>query len=296
MHVIGAGGRSGAALCRTLLVQGNNIIPLIRNPERYRTGLAGVGLSPGEHMAGGGSLRKPRIVDLTGPANTLKAALTDAAIVVCTAHARNIPAILNAAPPEARIVALGSTRKFTRWPDAHGNGVLQGEQALLTSGRNGVILHPTMIYGAAGENNVQRLAALLKYLPLIPLPDGGRALVQPIYQNDVTASLVAAINKNWTGPHSLVIAGAAPVNYRGFVHLVARAAGLTVRPVISVPAAPLIAAAALTRLAPGLPDIGPAEIRRLLEDKAFDIGPMVRTLGVVPVSLETGLAHLFGKN
>ena len=68
---------------------------------------------------------------------------------------------------------LGSTRKFTRWPDAHGDGVLAGEAACVASGRNGVMLHPTMIYGAQGEDNVQRLAALLRRLPALPLPAAG---------------------------------------------------------------------------------------------------------------------------
>ena len=51
-------------------------------------------------------------------------------------------AVIDAAPPDARLVFLGSTRKFTRWPDAHGNGVLAGEAAFLASGRSGVMLHP----------------------------------------------------------------------------------------------------------------------------------------------------------
>ncbi len=36
------------------------------------------------------------------------------------------------------------------------------------------MLHPTMIYGAQGEDNVQRLARLLRRLPVVPLPGGGR--------------------------------------------------------------------------------------------------------------------------
>ncbi len=301
VHVIGAGGRSGAALCRALLASGRNVVSVIRDRGRYQAGLARAGLASGGLVSGGqapenGALAEPRLADLTGPASRLRAALEDASVVVCTAHARNIPAVLAAAPARATLIALGSTRKFTRWPDAHGNGVLHGEHALLSSGCNGVILHPTMIYGAEGENNVRRLAALLRRLPVIPLPGGGRALVQPIHQSDVTASLLAAIGKPWDGPHSLVIAGATPVAYRDFVHLVARAAGLAIRPVMSVPVAPLIAAATLTRVIPGLPDIGPAEIRRLLEDKAFSITPMVETLGVTPISLEAGLMRLFRGN
>jgi hypothetical protein len=48
-----------------------------------------------------------------------------------------------------------------------------------------------------------------------------------------------------------------------------------------------------TRLLPGLPSIGADEIRRLTEDKAFDIAPMRDILGVMPIPLEQGLALTF---
>ena len=134
--------------------------------------------------------------------------------------------VLAAGPPGARYVFLGSTRKFTRWPDAHGSGVLAGEEAFLASGRAGVMLHPTMIYGALGEDNVQRLAALLCRLPIVPLPGGGRALVQPIHQDDLTRCIQAALATAWDGPHTLVVAGPSPLPYADFVRAVALAAGL----------------------------------------------------------------------
>ncbi len=191
---------------------------------------------------------------------------------------------------------LGSTRKFTRWPDSHGNGVIEGERALLASGRDGVMLHPTMIYGATGENNVQRLAALLRWLPVVPLPAGGRALVQPIHQDDVTRAILCSLERDWRGPHSLVIAGPEPLAYRQFVVGIARAFGLPQRPVLGVPGWLLLAVSALTRGLPGLPDIGPAEIRRLLEDRAFNIAPMQAELGLVPIGLEAGLAAMAARD
>ncbi|OUJ14178.1 NADH-ubiquinone oxidoreductase [Acetobacter sp. DsW_063] len=290
VHVIGAGGRSGAALCKALLAQGRAVVPVVRDDERYRRGLARAGVAP----AGEGVLREARFADLEASLPPLRRALADATTVVCTAHARNVPVVLSCMPERAQLVCLGSTRKFTRWPDAHGDGVLRGERALLESGRPGVILHPTMIYGAEGENNVQRLAALLRLLPVVPLPAGGRALVQPIHQSDVTASVLAAIDIDWRGPKAIVIAGAAPVSYRDFVRMVADAAGVRRRPVLSVPAAPLIALAGVTRAIPGAPDIGGAEVRRLLEDKAFNVTEMRERLGVTPLALQEGLERLFG--
>jgi uncharacterized protein YbjT (DUF2867 family) len=279
VHVIGASGRSGLAICRALLAAGQTIVPVVRNPARW---------------AAGRIMANPRIADLTDGAG-LAVALADAELIVSCAHARHAAAVMGAASQAARFVFLGSTRKFTRWPDDHGNGVLAGEAAFLGSGRAGVMLHPTMIYGAQGENNVQRLAALLRRLPVLPLPNGGTALVQPIHQDDVTRAVLAALERGWDGPYSLVVAGPEALPYADFIREIAAAAGLRPPVILRFPAAPLIAAAGLTRIVPGLPSIGAAEIRRLLEDKAFDIGPMRAELGVSPVALRDGLSRTFGR-
>jgi nucleoside-diphosphate-sugar epimerase len=274
--VIGASGRSGAALCRALLAAGADVVPVVRDAARWHAAAL-----PGA----------PRLADVTD-AVALRAALGVATWVVNCTHARHAPAILAAAPADARFVFLGSTRRFSRWPDEHGDGVRAGEAAFLASGRPGVMLHPTMIYGAKGEDNVQRLAALLKRLPVAPLPGGGRALVQPIHQDDLTACILSALGLDWKGPESIVVAGPRAVPYRDFLVAVARAAGVRAPPVVPVPGALLMALAPLTRL-PFLPTIRTAEIRRLLEDKAFDVAPMRERLGVVGRELAEGLRLTF---
>ena len=274
VHVIGASGRSGLALCANLRADATPFVPIVRNPVRW----------PGREAA--------CIADLTD-APTLRTTLAGATRIVSCAHARHAATILAAAPPEAAFVFLGSTRKFTQWPDDHANGVLAGEAAFLASGRPGVILHPTMIYGAQGENNVQRLAALLPFLPMVPLPKGGRALVQPIFQEDVTRSIRAALARTWGSPTSIVIAGPEPIPYAAFVRAITGAAGLRPRPVLPVPLSPLLLAARVLGLVPGLPRIGTDELRRLTEHKAFDITDMRRTLGVEPVPLTQGLRAMF---
>jgi nucleoside-diphosphate-sugar epimerase len=275
--VIGATGRSGAALARALAAAGTPFIPVARDAAAWaRLGLPGA----------------LRVADLRD-AEALKRALAGADRIASTAHARWTPALLAAAEPGATFVLMGSTRRFSRWPDDHGDGVRAGEAAFLAAGRPGVMLHPTMIYGATGENTVQRLAALLARLPVAPLPGGGRALVQPIHQGDVTRCLVAALGHCWDGAQTLVIAGPAPMPYRDFLRAVAAAAGLRAPPILPIPALPLRLAAPLTRLLPGLPSVTADEIRRLTEDKDFDIGPMRRILGVEPIGLAEGLALTF---
>jgi len=268
--IIGASGRSGAALARAL----PGCIPVVRDAQRW----AATGLSPA-----------PRIADIQQE-DALRRALADATHIISTAHARHAGAIIAAAPPGARFIFLGSTRRFSRWPDAHGNGVRAGEAAFLASGRAGVMLHPTMIYGAEGENNVQRLAALMRRLPILPLPNGGASLVQPIHQSDVSACVLAALHGTAQG--AITIAGPEAMTYAAFCAAIARAAGITPRPVLPLPAWVLMAASPLTRL-PGLPRIGPDEIRRLTEDKAFDITAMREALGVNPIPLAEGLRQMF---
>lgn len=282
VHLIGAAGRMGAALCHVLRERGETVVPVVRHPDRLPPDLR----------------EQARQADLEN-ADTLMAALADAQRVVSTAHARFIPAILTASPDNSCLVAIGSTRKFTRWPDWHGNGVLAGERALMESGRPGMILHPTMIYGPQGENNVQRLVALLRYLPLVPLPNGGRSLIQPIYQDDVIRSIVTALDLarsgHLTAPEALVIAGPEPMTYRALVEAILAAAGLGSRLFLPVPAAILEFLIPLTKKLPRFPSIERAEVRRLLEDKAFSIQPMQDRLGFTPLPLKDGLARLFGQ-
>ncbi len=277
VHIIGASGRTGVALCRSLLAERVPLIPVVRNAEKW---------------AATRITMPPRTADLTDP-TALRSALADATHIVCCAHARHAGVVIDAAPTDARLIFLGSTRKFTKWLDAHGAGVLAGELDFVASGRPGVMLHPTMIYGAQGEDNVQRLAALLRRLPFVPLPGGGKALVQPIHQDDVTRAIRAALDHAWDGPQSLIVAGPSPLPYADFVRAVATAAGLRRPHIIPVPSNLLMAAATLLPTIPRLPQIHREEIRRLLEDKAFDVRPMKQTLGIHPIPLSVGLARTF---
>src|SRR5271170_7084807 len=103
VHVIGASGRSGAALCRSLSAEGIGLVPVVRDAAKSRS--LGLGTPP--------------VVADIGDGPALCAALRGARRIVCCAHASFAGAVLAASPTEARFVFLGSTRKFTRWPDAH---------------------------------------------------------------------------------------------------------------------------------------------------------------------------------
>ncbi|MFT9299317.1 MAG: NAD(P)H-binding protein, partial [Gluconobacter sp.] len=80
--VIGASGRSGSALCRQLINQGHSVIAVVRSRGKLAPDLAEM-------------CTAVRQADLTDPV-ALPIALEQADVVVNTAHARHLPAILRA--------------------------------------------------------------------------------------------------------------------------------------------------------------------------------------------------------
>ena len=156
------------------------------------------------------------------------------------------------------------------------------------------MLHPTMIYGAEGEDNVRRLEALMRRLPNVPLPAGGRSLVQPIHQSDVTRAILAALGSSLDrAVHdgdrrtaTSILSGLHAGRGGRVRHRAASDADAPRRPIdrFGAPYA-VYPRCSGDRCRGG--DRLPA--RRT----AFDITQMRDTLGVTPTSLAEGLAHDF---
>jgi nucleoside-diphosphate-sugar epimerase len=275
--LIGASSRIGRKLLARLQRRGLDVVAV----GRSEASLAGIAAPH-------------RLVDFTDRAS-LGRALADADAVVNCTPLVSVPAatILDALPERAtRIVFTGSTRRFTRFPDDASAALAEAETRLAASGRPGIILHASMIIGEGGGRNVERIAATIRRFGIVPLPRRGNMLVQPIYTDDVAACLERALERVTACEAPLVIAGREAVSYRRLVEAVGQAIGRRAR-ILPVPAAPLMAAASLTRILPFAPRIEPAEIRRLLEDKAFDISAMRARLGVEPIGLEVMLQRTF---
>lgn len=275
--VLGATGKLGLQVVQRLVSHGHGVVPVARTIGRLPPALRD-GARP---------------FDLNRP-ETLPAALDGAELVVSCVHGRFGPLLLQAMPATVqRVVLLGSTRVFTRYPDENVALLQASADALAACGIPGVMLHPTMIYGAAAENNLQRIAAYIRKFGIVPLPDNGRALLQPIHVEDVAACVEAALTRDTAPGAPIIVAGPAPVSYRDLVMQVGAAIGKHPL-VLSLPDPLLEMLAGVTALLPFLPTIKRDEIRRLSEDKAFAIDEMQRRLGVTPMSLQQGLRKTFG--
>jgi uncharacterized protein YbjT (DUF2867 family) len=273
--LIGATGRLGRRLTNRLLAAGHEVIGVGRSPDKVAM------LSvPG------------RIADCYDtPA--LRLALHDAQWIISCAYAGTAPYVLDAIPKNVvRIVLTGSTRRYTSFPDTLAHRLIQTETRVDAERLPCAIIHPTMVVGKDGKNNVQRMATYISRFGCIPLPVGRRRFLRPIYIGDLASCLIAALTRPYAVGASIIAAGRDEVSYPELVRKTAETIGKKVR-IVPIPAIPLMAAAPLTALIPGLPRIATAEVRRLLEDKTFPIDDMRRRLGVEPIGLDEMLARTF---
>lgn len=269
--VLAATGRLGQALVRHLLDGGHDVIAVGRDPAK-------LALLPDAAT---------RRVAAFGDASALTAALADASLVVSCTNAVHAPAILAAlpTPAPARLVLMGSTRRFSAIPDATAHHVRAAEALLAASPIPGVILLASLIYGAGGSV-IDGLAAKLRQSAILPLPGGGRSMVQPIHIDDVAASLAAALVRDEAPGAPIVIAGPVPISYGAMVRAIARGIGRPVT-ILPVPGWIFSVAGRVLGAVPPLAGLG-GSLARLVEDKAYDVGEMRRRLGVSPRAFEVG--------
>ncbi len=275
--IFGATGRLGRLLVERFHRAGHRVLSIGRDAKT-------LGGLPGKHV----------VLDLEevprGPS-----VIRARDIVINTVHARYTSAIARLCTPGiGRYIVIGSARYLSRIPDAKADEVRGAARDLENGDLPWVLLHPTMIYGAAGENNVQRMAALIARFHIVPLPCGGRALIQPIHVDDVAEAVVRAAAKPGLERAVLHLGGPEAVLYRDFLRAIAAASGTWVK-VPPLPVALLRLAARLSAYVPGVPEIKDAEVLRLCEDKGVDVSEMKEILGITPRPLEQGLAEALAK-
>ena len=195
--------------------------------------------------------------------------------IVSCAHARHAPAIIAAAPADGHAGAAGQHAQVHP---------LAGCAWQRRAGRRSRLAAVRPIRrDAAPDDDLRRAGRGQRAAPGSPAaPAAGAAAAgrravpgaaNPPVRRD--ALHPAALDVRWDGPASLVIAGpasrcATPISSAPWP----RRPGCGKPFIVPFPAAPLLLAARLTRHVAALPTIEPAEIRRLVEDKAFDIAPM----------------------
>lgn len=219
----------------------------------------------------------------------LKKVLENCELVVNIAHARFVPVLLEHLPPSVKkVVAVGSTWKYTRFANERAEQVRKAEQALINSGLEWVMLHPSMIYGLNEEKTVSRLLTWLKKIPVVPLPGGGKTLVQPVHADDIVEALTTAVLNPAMNQQAFVLAAHQPVTYYEMVKICGELLGKKVW-VLPVPTWLLKMMAKVLKFTPLKGKLREDQIDRLTEDKNFDVRPIEMMLGRNLLTFKEGL-------
>ena len=278
--LIGACGRLGRLIAHRLTMTDWKIVVIGRNKHNLQAAFphAQQILADLEHLPKG-----------------FLAELTHHDWVINAAHARFTAALLeNLSPKVGQFLVLGSARIASKVPDPASEAVRMAAKQLETWPGCWTLIHPTMIYGAMGESNVSRITRILGICRVIPLPEGGRSLIQPVHAEDVAQAVIAALGDSRFQRRSFMLAGPEAMPFHQFITTIAAARGHHAY-ILRLPRRSCLVLAALTRILPGIPPVRSEEIHRLLEDKAFNCTETWKMLGIKPLSLAEGLSETFSK-
>lgn len=184
---------------------------------------------------------------------------------------------------------IGSTSIFTALPPEQKQRRLEAEEAIREGGVPAVILRPTMIYGAPGDRNMERLLRQAASWRVVPVVGSPERLHQPVHVEDVADAVGAALERRARGlADAYQVGGPRPLSYRQLLDEVCDALGkrfLRVR----LPLAPARLAIGLYSRVSSRPRIRADQIARLEEDRAYDIAATRRDLDYAPRSFADGI-------
>jgi nucleoside-diphosphate-sugar epimerase len=144
-----------------------------------------------------------------------------------------------------------------------------------------------MIYGRPGDRNMARLLAFVRRSPVVPIPGGGRRLIQLVHVDDLAGFIATALEADAAVGRAYDVAGPEPLTLRQIVEAAAQAVGRQPR-LVSLPLGPVIAAVRAYERLSTKPRLKVEQVLRLDEDKAFDISAAV-SLGYAPRSFADGI-------
>lgn len=279
VHVTGASGFLGGYVVPALVERGHEVTALARSAEAAaRVSCLGA---------------RPIIGDLDDP-ESLDAAFgaSREAVLVSLASLGfgHAPAIVAAAEEAGikRAVFVSTTAIFTRLDPPSKRVRVGAEDAIRASRLRWTIIRPTMIYGAPGDRNMWRLLRLLRRVPVVPAPAGGRTLQQPVHVADLAAAIVSASERDTAAGKAYDIAGPEAISLREVLRAASAAVGRRGW-TIPLPTAPLVRTLRVCERAGLHLPVKAEQIERLAEDKVFDIEAARRDLDFEPRPFRQGI-------
>lgn len=281
--VSGAAGLVGRHTCEELTKAGWRVRAFVRNPSKAAMRLAHLPVelqvgdvrnreSVDKAMAGCGS-----VVHLAAVAIERKGQSYED---VNTAGTSTLLDAARAAGAD-RFIYMSQNGADSSSPYAFLRSKGSGEDAVGGAGLSHTILRPSVIFGPEDEF-VNVLARLVRLSPFIyPLPDGGRAMFQPIAVRDVARTVRVSLEKQATRRGTYSLGGPTPLSLREMTERILTAMGVK-RKIVSVPVGTLRPLIALAASALPNPPVTTALLDLLGLDNTVPDNALVPVFGVNP--------------
>jgi nucleoside-diphosphate-sugar epimerase len=187
-----------------------------------------------------------------------------------------------------RTVFTSTTGIFTSLNPASKSVRVAAEASITESSLPFTIVRPTMIYGRPGDRNMERLLRWLQRVPVVPAPNGGRNLQQPVHVDDLAAAIWSAAKSPAALGLAINVPGPKPLEFREIVAQAGSAVDRKAR-VLPVPVGPLRSAVGLQERLLATPRLKAEQIDRLVEDKVFSVDDARAQLGHDPRPFAEGI-------
>jgi nucleoside-diphosphate-sugar epimerase len=218
--VFGAGGAVGEAIAHALIAGGWSVTASMRRQRDDVTA----------RLSAGGAVVRYDDLDEAGEWVSV-AAECDAIIFVTHLGIANL-ALLRMPLAAQRIVVFSSNNVAVQPKSKVYAEIAEAERGVRKLCPDAAIVRPTLIYGDPRLPTVTRLMRMARSWPFVPMPGPGRALLQPVFHEDLARA--AAWLAGASGAGTYAIGGPENITMRGLYRAVVRMSGRKVR-ILAVP-------------------------------------------------------------
>lgn len=291
MHILitGATGFIGNAVLRALPRQGHRITACCRHPADLP--IAGPSIKPLSvdfNAAAGVEYWLPHLNGVDAIVNCVGIIAESGDASFAQLHAR-APAALFRAGAQAgvkKIVQLSALGADGRAESAYHLSKKAADDALRALPLDWFVLQPSIVYGDGAQSG--GLFHALAALPLHPLPDGGRQLLQPIHVDDVAAAVCRCLDPAVAGQKTVALVGPEPIAYADWLQNLRRRLGKPPAATCSVPYRYALPLAGLGKCL-GEPILSRDNIAMLRRGNSADPAALAALLDRPPLSMASQL-------
>jgi len=183
---------------------------------------------------------------------------------------------------KGKLVFFTTAAITTDIPEEKRQLVHEAEHAATIAPFQTAILRPTMIYGGAGDRNMEKLLRFLKWVPFVPIPGDGENMIQPVHRDDLAKVAVQALHESdFTGSH--FVGGPSPLAFNELIRNSLVFIGRPRVPVVKVPIS------ILNIICKIIPSISSDKMKRFQQSRAVDSARVQNLLRGHFISLKAGL-------